>query len=50
MLDELAADDTWIRSVRGIANPFGNGHSAKAIVDSFTTALNVVESEGLMAS
>ena len=50
MLDELAADDTWIRSVRGIANPFGHGHSAQAIVDSLTAALNLGESEGLMAS
>ncbi|MBP9111074.1 MAG: hypothetical protein KBF83_16080, partial [Pyrinomonadaceae bacterium] len=32
MLEENYAVDTWIRSVKKIANPFGDGRSAERIV------------------
>jgi len=32
MLEENYAIDTWIKSVKEIANPFGDGHAAKRIV------------------
>ncbi|MGI8554953.1 MAG: non-hydrolyzing UDP-N-acetylglucosamine 2-epimerase [Pyrinomonadaceae bacterium] len=32
MLEENYADETWIKSVRQIANPFGDGKSARRIV------------------
>jgi UDP-N-acetylglucosamine 2-epimerase (non-hydrolysing) len=50
MLAHLAVDDTWIRGVRSIANPFGDGNSAKAIVDALTSALHPVAAERLRAS
>jgi UDP-N-acetylglucosamine 2-epimerase (non-hydrolysing) len=33
MLDELYADDSWIRKVREIRNPFGAGDAGKRIAD-----------------
>ena len=33
MLEENYRDETWINSVRSIANPFGDGHAARKIVD-----------------
>jgi UDP-N-acetylglucosamine 2-epimerase (non-hydrolysing) len=33
MLEENYRDETWINSVRSIANPFGDGHAALKIVD-----------------
>jgi UDP-N-acetylglucosamine 2-epimerase (non-hydrolysing) len=33
LLDENLAVDTWIRSVKEVANPFGDGKSAKRIVE-----------------
>jgi UDP-N-acetylglucosamine 2-epimerase (non-hydrolysing) len=32
MLEKNYASDTWIRSVRQVANPFGDGHAAAKIV------------------
>lgn len=50
MLDELTVDDTWIRSVQRVENPFGDGHSAKAIVDALMTILDFGANEDRMAS
>jgi len=33
LLEENYADDTWTRSVKRIANPFGDGHAAERIVN-----------------
>jgi len=33
MLDALYADDSWIRQVRTIENPFGRGDAATRIAD-----------------
>jgi UDP-N-acetylglucosamine 2-epimerase (non-hydrolysing) len=33
MLEDNYRDETWINSVRSIANPFGDGHAARKIVD-----------------
>jgi UDP-N-acetylglucosamine 2-epimerase (non-hydrolysing) len=38
MLEENYRDETWITSVRSIANPFGDGHAAEKIVDILETA------------
>jgi UDP-N-acetylglucosamine 2-epimerase (non-hydrolysing) len=38
MLEENYRDETWINSVRSIANPFGDGHAARKIVDILETA------------
>jgi UDP-N-acetylglucosamine 2-epimerase (non-hydrolysing) len=50
MLDELAADDTWIRGVQATVNPFGNGNSAKAIVDALTNVIDPIETRSSIAS
>jgi UDP-N-acetylglucosamine 2-epimerase len=33
MLEENYRDETWINSVRSIANPFGDGRAAEKIVN-----------------
>lgn len=40
MLQDLAADDAWIRDLKHSKNPFGNGRSAKAIVDAIEDVLS----------
>jgi UDP-N-acetylglucosamine 2-epimerase (non-hydrolysing) len=50
ILDELAVDDAWVQSVRQTPNPFGNGHSAKAIVDALASIHDVDAGQGRMAS
>ncbi len=39
-LAENYADETWINSVREIANPFGDGKAAKRIVEILTESFN----------
>jgi UDP-N-acetylglucosamine 2-epimerase (non-hydrolysing) len=44
MLEENYNDETWINSVRSIANPFGDGNAAKNIVDILCAAFRNAES------
>jgi UDP-N-acetylglucosamine 2-epimerase len=43
MLEENYRDETWINSVRSIANPFGDGHAARNIVDILVEAQKGVD-------
>ena len=40
MLESVYADDTWVRQVRSIENPFGRGDSGKRIVEAITELLS----------
>jgi len=40
MLTEIYADDSWIRRVREIENPFGQGDAGRRIADAIDTFLN----------
>jgi len=43
MLEENYSDETWINSVKSIANPFGDGMAAKNIVDILDTVYGKAE-------
>lgn len=45
MLEELWPDHPWIREVRGIENPFGQGDAARRIVDALETWLDRTRGE-----
>lgn len=46
LLAEIAADDRWVRSVRPIANPFGDGASGTRIVAAIGTHFESVRAAG----